>query len=403
MAENSRMMIAFFILVSLVIFGLMYGYIGFRLWPTLQPEGLWKVLYFSLLIVFTCLPILALLLQIGGQECRAVDIIAGIGFFIMGFGSLVLVLFLARDLAWLAISGFGKVVDLFSQGNNPVKMDPARRSFIINLTNYSLVGLAGLGTLRGVIGILHRPTIFTVSIPVKNLPSELESMRIVQISDIHAGPTVKRKFVETVVTEVKKLKPDLVLFTGDAVDGTVDYLARDIEPLSDLKPPYGKFFVTGNHEYYSGVTAWTKEIERLGFTVLTNSHQVVRYKDTDLLLVGITDPEARRMDPPNAPDLEKALENAPEHDIKILLAHQPSAIYSAAEQNIDVQLSGHTHGGQYWPWNVVVEWIQPYSKGLHKHGPTWIYVNRGTGYWGPPLRIGVPSEITLIKLVQAQG
>ncbi len=396
------MMVAFFILVALVIFGLMYGYIGLRLWPTIQPAGSWKLLYFSLLIVFTGLPILAMLLQIGGLESRTVDIIAGFGYFIMGFGSLVLVLFLFRDLGWLAVSGLGKVVELLSQGSNPVKMDPARRSFILNLTNYGLVGLAGLGTLRGLFGILHRLTIFNVSIPVVNLPRELESMRIVQISDIHAGPTVKRNFVETVVKEVQQLKPDLLLFTGDAVDGTVDYLARDIEPLSDLNPPYGKFFVTGNHEYYSGVAAWTKEIERLGFTVLTNSHQVVRYKNKDLLLLGIPDPEARRMDPHNAPDLNKALENAPEHAVKILMAHQPSAIHDAAAQNIDIQLSGHTHGGQYWPWNVVVEWIQPYSKGLHKHGPTWIYVNRGTGYWGPPLRIGVPSEITIIKLVSTK-
>jgi hypothetical protein len=401
MAENSRMMVAFFILVSLVIFGFMYGYIGLRLWPTLQPAGSWKVLYISLLIVFTFLPVLALLLQIGGQECLTVDIIAGIGYFIMGFGSLVLVLFLVRDLGWLAVTGLGKVVDLLSQGSNPVKMDPARRSFILNLTNYGLVGLAGLGTIRGVVGILNRPKLFTVSIPVENLPRELESMRIVQISDFHAGPTVKRKFVETVVKDVQQLKPDLLVFTGDLVDGTVNYLAHDVEPLADLNPPFGKFFVTGNHEYYSGIAAWTKEIERLGFTVLTNSHQVVSYQNRDLLLVGITDPEARRMDPHNAPDLEKALNNAPEHDVSILLAHQPSAIHDAAAQNMDVQLSGHTHGGQYWPWNVVVEWVQPYSKGLHKHGPTWIYVNRGTGYWGPPLRISVPSEITLIKLISA--
>jgi predicted MPP superfamily phosphohydrolase len=235
------------------------------------------------------------------------------------------------------------------------------------------------------------------------VPQELEELKIVQISDLHIGSTIKRSYVDKVVAQVNDLNPDIVFFTGDAVDGSVDYLQHDAEPLSKIEAPLGKYFVTGNHEYYSGVKMWTTEMERLGYTVLTNDHKLISYQDVNILLVGIPDHEALRMDPENAPDLATALAGAPQHDYSILLAHQPVAIKAAAEYKINLQFSGHTHGGQYVPWNYVVDLVQPYTAGLHKHGPTWIYVNRGTGYWGPPVRIGVPSEITVIRLIASKN
>jgi predicted MPP superfamily phosphohydrolase len=237
---------------------------------------------------------------------------------------------------------------------------------------------------------------------VVDLPLALHGFSIAQISDVHVGPTIKRGFVEGIVRRVNELKADLIAVTGDLVDGSVQQLSAHTAPLAGLTARHGAYFVTGNHEYYSGERAWTEEIRRLGLRVLKNEHVVLKHDGASLILAGVTDYSAHHFDPAQRSDPAAALRGAPiDAGAKVLLAHQPSSAMAAANAGYDVQISGHTHGGQFWPWNLFVHFFQPFSSGLHRLKDLWIYVSRGTGYWGPPNRFGVPSEITRIRLVPA--
>jgi uncharacterized protein len=235
------------------------------------------------------------------------------------------------------------------------------------------------------------------------LPAGLQGFSIAQISDIHVGPTIRREYVEGIVAAVNELNADAIAITGDLVDGSVRELASHVEPLAHLRARYGAYFVTGNHEYYSGERAWTKELRRLGVHVLMNEHVVLDRGEEKLVLAGVTDYSAHHFDPAQRSDPAAALANAPaDAGAKILLAHQPRSAPAAEAAGFDLQLSGHTHGGQFWPWNFFVRLQQPFTAGLDRLGSLWIYTSRGTGYWGPPKRFGAPSEITRIRLVAAQ-
>jgi uncharacterized protein len=189
-----------------------------------------------------------------------------------------------------------------------------------------------------------------------------------------------------------------VAITGDLVDGSVKELARHVAPLADLKSRHGSFFVTGNHEYYSGVHGWVEELQRLGLRVLHNEHVVLRHQGAELVLAGVPDHTGHHFDAQHRSDPEAALRGAPPGVPRVLLAHQPRTAPAAAAAGFDLQLSGHTHGGQFLPWSLFVPLQQPYTAGLHRLGRLWIYVSRGTGYWGPPKRIGAPSEIAELRL-----
>jgi hypothetical protein len=251
--------------------------------------------------------------------------------------------------------------------------------------------------------IARSPRIVNVEIPVSQLPEPLHGFSIAQISDVHVGPTIRREFVERLVRRVNELGTDLIAVTGDLVDGPVQLLATHTAPLSQLSARHGAFFVTGNHEYYSGEPAWTREIRSLGLTVLQNEHVVLDHDGASLVVAGVPDLGAHHFDAGQRSDPAAALRGAPpEAGARILLAHQPGSAAAAAEAGYDVQISGHTHGGQFWPWNVFVRFFQPFTAGLHRVKGLWLYVSRGTGYWGPPNRFGVPAEITRIRLVPAR-
>jgi uncharacterized protein len=264
------------------------------------------------------------------------------------------------------------------------------------------VRVTGTSVLGGVLGLTalglvlaRRPRVVRVTVPIRDLPADLVGLRIVQLSDLHVGPTIRRRFVEAVVETANALAPDLVAVTGDVADGYVPELREHVAPLARLEAPLGRFFVTGNHEYYWDPQGWTRELERLGFDVLSNEHRLLRRGTGRLLLAGVTDLSAR-------PDPQGAVAGAPECDARILLAHQPRSAYAAHAAGFDLQLSGHTHGGQFFPFNLLVRLFQPFVAGLHKVERMWLYVSRGTGYWGPPLRLGAPAEITLIELARAE-
>jgi predicted MPP superfamily phosphohydrolase len=252
--------------------------------------------------------------------------------------------------------------------------------------SFITIGLAGVLALIGFLQA-RRPRVVSLQIP-----SDLDGYRIVQWSDVHIGPTIQRSFVESLVRRTNALNADAIVITGDLIDGHLEDLRDAIEPLRDLRARDGVFVVTGNHEYYWRASEWVKEFARLGMTFLKNEHRVVR---DGLVIAGVTDPAGRDSHKTN---LTAALDGAPRDAFRVLLAHRPQVAQAASRNGVDLQLSGHTHGGQFFPFNLLIRWFQPVVVGLHRVGNTLLYVSRGTGYWGPPSRLGVGGEITLITL-----
>jgi predicted MPP superfamily phosphohydrolase len=263
--------------------------------------------------------------------------------------------------------------------------------------------LAAVATLVGFVNARRRAPVRRVDVPVAGLPPALHGLTIAQITDLHVGAGIKRPYIERVVNAVNALEPDIVALTGDLVDGSVRDLQPHTEPLGRLAARHGVFFVTGNHEYYSGVTEWVHEVRRLGIAVLLNEHVVVRHQGVPVVVAGITDYYGGYFHASHRSDPAAALDGAPrDAGFRLLLAHQPRSAFAAVPLGFDLQLSGHTHGGQIFPWKYLVRLQQPYTAGLHRLDRLWIYTSRGTGYWGPPKRLGAPSEITLVRLVATE-
>jgi len=268
---------------------------------------------------------------------------------------------------------------------------------------FAVPALAAGATALGLLNARRRPAVRRVDVPIAGLPPALAGFSIVQISDLHVGSTIRRNFVQGVVDAANALQPDVVAVTGDSIDGRVHELRPHVAPFAELRARHGVFAVTGNHEYYSGAAAWIAEFERLGLRVLQNEHAVLEHDGAALLLAGVTDFSAGHFDARQASDPHGALAGAPSSlRPRVLLAHQPRSAPAAADAGFDLQLSGHTHGGQFLPWRWFVKLQQPYTAGLHRHGRMWVYISRGTGYWGPPKRLGAPSEITHLRLVPAR-
>jgi predicted MPP superfamily phosphohydrolase len=361
-------------------------YIGWRLLPALSLNPAGVAVGIGLLVAFCIVIPLSVMTRSLRNQAWA-DRLAWVGLLAMGFFSSLFVLTVLRDVFLLAVHLLPHRLE------NPSLAGTSARWTL---------GLTALMTLAGLIIARRRPGVLAVDIPVTGLPKALHGFSIAQISDVHVGPTIKRGFVEGIVDRVNGLNADLIAVTGDLVDGTVAQLSQHTAPLAGLVARHGAYFVTGNHEYYSGERAWTQEIRRLGLRVLKNEHVVLNHDDESLVIAGVTDYGAHHFDPAQQSDPAAALRGAPsDAGVKILLAHQPSSAQAAANAGFDLQLSGHTHGGQFWPWNLFVRFFQPFTGGLHRLKNLWVYVSRGTGYWGPPNRFGVPSEITHIRLVPA--
>jgi uncharacterized protein len=285
------------------------------------------------------------------------------------------------------------------QGEAPV--DAERRTFLARLSALAvLLFTAGLSAYAVRSG-LARVAVRQVQVRLARLPHALDGTTIVQLSDVHVGPTIRRDFIEQIVATTNALSPDLIAITGDLVDGTVEELRAHVAPLSKLRARYGVFFVTGNHEYYSGAREWCAELERMGIRVLRNERVSIGDGDHSFDLCGIDDATAGQFLGDHGPDLGKALAGRDASRELVLLAHQPRALYEAVKHGVGLQLSGHTHGGQIWPWNLLIRLQQPVVSGLEKIKDTFVYVSNGTGYWGPPMRLAAPAEITLLRLSAA--
>ncbi len=368
---------------------LFHAYVGWRLVPALGSPVGGAALALLLLVSALTLPF-GLGARRGGARRFGIQL-AWVGLVCMGLFSSLFVLIFVRDVALLVIVA----LDALRPGTLALAplVEPSARAVVISSV---------LVTLWGFVNARRTARVVRVDVPVAGLPSALDGFTIAQISDVHVGPTIKRPYVEAIVDAVNRLEVDVVAITGDLVDGSVRDLADDVAPLAGLRSREGSFFVTGNHEYYSGADAWVRELRRLGLFVLMNEHVVVRRGDAALVVAGITDFGAGHFDRAQASDPRAALAGSPNAAaLRILLAHQPRSAAAAESAGFDLQLSGHTHGGQFWPWNLFVPLQQPFTAGLHRWRRMWVYTSRGTGYWGPPKRIGAPSEITVLRLVGA--
>ena len=375
-------------LISFVL--LLHLYVGLRLLPDM-PFGTLGVAALGVwLIVSTSLTPLGLLARRIKRQPLS-DRLAWAGLLAIGSLSSLLVLTLIRDVVLLvghAVSGWLLEGDLLQR-----------------FQSWSAVAvplLAGLLTFVGLTNARRRAKVRSVNVPIADLPAPLHGFTIAQISDIHIGPTIKREYVAAIVDAVNRLDADMIAVTGDLVDGSVKQLSVHTQPLSRLSARHGAFFVTGNHEYYSGVSGWVAELRRLGLCVLMNEHVVLRHKGGVIVVAGVTDYSAHHYDPAQQSDPAAAIAGAPTNAaVKLLLAHQPRSAFAAEPAGFHLQLSGHTHGGQFWPWTFFVRLQQPFTAGLRRLGSLWVYTSRGTGYWGPPQRLGAPSEITHLRLVPA--
>jgi predicted MPP superfamily phosphohydrolase len=370
-----------------LISSLLHLYVGWRVAPALPGGAGWLV---ALLVAS------ALLMPMGliARRVRAQpwsDRLAWVGSIAMGLFSSLFVLTVLRDALLLAAA----LVSLIAPGT--LALGEVSRGTAVAVP---LLGLAI--TLWGFVNARRTAAVVSVDVPIADLPAALHGFTIAQISDIHVGPTIKRAYLNRIVEAVNRLGADMVAVTGDLVDGSVRKLGAHVAPLAQLSSTHGTFFVTGNHEYYSGAPAWVAELRRLGLNVLMNEHVVLQHAGGSLLIAGVTDFSAHHFDPAQRSDPHAALAGAPvATTTRVLLAHQPRSAEAAESAGFQLQLSGHTHGGQFLPWNLFVRFQQPFTAGLHRLRRLWVYTSRGTGYWGPPKRFGAPSEITRVRLVPA--
>ena len=374
----------------LVLSVLLHGYIGWRIVPALGAWPLAQELVAGLLVASALLMPLALWAR-RMRSRQWSDALSWVGLTFMGLFSSLLVLTLLRDVG-LLLAAIGAA--LFPHA---VPLEP-----LAVWSGAAVPIAAAVITLWGLVNARRRAAIVSVDVPIRELPAALHGFTIVQISDIHVGPTIKREYLEAIVQAVNRLDADMVAVTGDLVDGSVRELAPHVAPLAALMSRHGTYFVTGNHEYYSGAHAWITELRRLGVHVLMNEHVVLQHGAAALVVAGVADYGAHLFDPSHRSDPQAAIAGAPaDARVRVLLAHQPRSAVAAAQAGFQLQLSGHTHGGQFWPWNLFVPLQQPFTAGLHRLHDLWVYTSRGTGYWCPPKRMGAPSEITRLRFVPA--
>ncbi len=381
---------ALFLSILVTLTGAAHYYVWSRLVrdPGLPP-ALAQVLTYALIFLFLAIP--------GSMFLRRSPIataLEGLVWLAMIWLGLLLFLVLALGAADL-VRGIWQLGRAY---HHAAPLDAERRQVVARLVAGAAAFVGGSLGLWSVRSALGGVTLRHVEVTLARLPKALSGIRIVQLSDVHVGPTIHKSFIETVVAQSNALRADLIAITGDLVDGTVEELREHVAPLANLRAKYGVFFVTGNHEYYSGAEEWCVELERLGIRVLRNERVSIGDANGSFDLAGVDDHSAKSFGGGHGEDLPKALGGRDPARELVLLAHQPKTILAAQAHGVGLQLSGHTHGGQIWPWTYLVRLQQPVVAGLARFGQSLVYVSSGTGYWGPPMRLGAPSEITELTL-----
>lgn len=388
------------LLIFIPIFALMVALVGgahYYVWSRLVrdpvlPEALARGFTYGLIFLFLAIPGTLFLRR--SSLASATEPLVWVAMTWLGF---LLFLVLAVSVADLGRAAWEVARSL---GDAP-PLDPDRRQVAARL----VAGAAALvGASLGLVALrsgLARVKLRHVEVTLARLPQELSGLRIAQLSDVHVGPTIHKDFIDTIVAQTNALAPDVIAITGDLVDGKVADLAKHTAPLAQLKAKYGVYFVTGNHEYYSGAQEWCDELTRLGIRVLRNERVSIGEGATSFDLAGTDDHSAKGLADGHGENLAQALAGRDSARELVLLAHQPKTILEAQNHGVGLQLSGHTHGGQIWPWTYLVRLQQPVVAGLARFGESLVYVSNGTGYWGPPMRLGAPAEITEITLRSA--
>ena len=374
-----------FVLVVSAILALGYAYIAARLASTAPARA-------ALAAPFVMVWILPVVYWFGDRDrrSRAHEWVQALSYLCMGWLSFLLVFTVARDLLLL------------------VTAVPAPLGAVHTWVGESGAGWVPVAALAavcvGAMGALRGPYVRRVDVPVEGLAADLDGFRIAQISDLHASPTMRHGYVRRVVEMTQALSPDLIALTGDMVDGSVARLSAHVAPLEALASGERAFFVLGNHDYYSGAPAWTAHFEAMGFRVLRNVHATIEHGTARVLIGGVIDFAARMSDPEARPRPDLATDGGARPAFRLLLAHNPKIAPLAEEAGFDLQLSGHTHAGQFFPWTFAIHLVHgPHAFGLARRGRLWVYVSAGTGTWGPPVRLGTRPEVTLLRLVAAAG
>ena len=396
-----------FAVIATTIWLTVHTYIGLRFIVPAKLPLTWQIVAWVALYLHAALIPLNFYLGRTADRPSWLPILSWTTYLGMGLIALLLPLLLLRDLGWVGATLIDRLISLIGGGgfveNGPLlPADLVRRGVLLNTLNLGIVGLAGGLLGWGVYQAKKTPKVVHTEVPIQNLPPDLEGFRIVQITDTHISDTFVRSDLQAVVDVVNSLDADIAVMTGDLVDGSVDERRDGVAPLGEMRARYGSFFVTGNHEYYWNGPQWIDEVRRLGLKPLINEHQVIEHGMGRVVVAGVTDHSAGRRIPGHISDPSKAKEGAVKHDVSILLAHQPKSVFAAQKAGYDLMLSGHTHGGQLWGWNYLVAVDQPYISSLNWAENMWVYVSRGAGYWGPPVRVAAPSEVALLTLTERQ-
>jgi len=389
-----------FLAVSVAVLGGMHAYLWVRLVrdPAL-PEPWRRVATVALALLAFAMPLAFAAMRLAPRPLS--QLVPAVAFTWLGVAFLLFCAFLLADLFRLAASGGAWLAEWVRNRPDP-PADPDRRLFLARAVAGS-TALVTAGTSAFAFRSATGPAEITeVPVRLERLPPALSGLSIAQVTDLHVGPTIGEREVRRVVDQTNALRADVIAVTGDLVDGSVRELGATIAHLGRLRAPHGVFFVTGNHEYYSGVDAWIAELGRLGIRVLRNERVRIGDAGASLDLAGVDDAGAARFGNGHGLDLPGALAGRDPDRSLVLLAHQPRGIAAAVRAGVELQLSGHTHGGQIVPFNLLVGAFYPYVRGLHRHvegeAAGQIFVSRGTGYWGPPFRLGSPPEIAKIVL-----
>lgn len=383
--------VVFFLLFFTIFVGGTHLYLWQRMLraPRLSPRAQ-KIGSIVLVVMGTAMPLAMFFVQILPRSVGSM--LSFVVYTWMGFAALLVACLFAAELPRL-------LMVLGTRLRTGKTIDQGRRTFLSRL----IAGAAALVTLglsgAGVAEALGAVALKNVKIALRKFPKELSGMRIVQLTDVHIGPMIGREWLEGIVARVNQLDADLVVITGDLVDGSVEALRHHVAPLATLKSKRGVYFVTGNHEYYSGAASWIEHLETLGIRVLRNECVTIGEGAASFDLAGVDDHTGGQFIKGHGADVAKALAGRDSSRECILLAHQPKEIVEAAKLGVGLQISGHTHGGQVFPATLLVRLQQPFTAGLDRLGDTQIYVSCGTGYWGPPMRVGAPAEITLLEVV----
>jgi hypothetical protein len=380
-----------FLTLGTTIIGGWHYYLWARLVRDTELPDPWRAVATAILIGMAVLmPVTMALGRVLGQSWRPVSLVA---FTWMGLAFLLFFALLAGDAVRLVAWAAG-----FTRGAEEAIGD--RRLLLSRLVG-GAAALVGLGATATGVAAAFAPILERVRVPLARLPASLSGLRIVQISDVHVGTTINKEHISRLVDQMNALVPDVVVITGDLVDGSVSTLAEHVAPLARLTSKHGVFFVTGNHEYYSGAVEWVAHLATLGVRVLRNERVSIGDEHGSFDLAGVDDYSARGLAEGHGHDMNKAMADRDPTREVVLLAHQPRSIHEAAKHGVGLQLSGHTHGGQIFPWKFLVKLQQPFVAGLDRLGSTYIYTSRGTFFWGPPVRVGAPAEVTEITLLRA--